>query len=58
MAEEDEALLSVLKGPSLVIGDDTFVDEVRSRTIEFQYKHAGLTQREMAGVLQLAVVPR
>ena len=40
LAEEDEALLDMLKGPSLAIGDAGFVDDIRSRTIELigEYK--------------------
>jgi len=34
LAEEDEELLTVLKGPSLAIGDADFVDDVRARMIE------------------------
>lgn len=39
LAEEDDALLSVLKGPCLAIGDDAFVDEIRSRTIDLIGKY-------------------
>jgi len=41
LAEEDDALLSMLEGPSLAIGDATFVDQIRSRTIEIFGQHAG-----------------
>ncbi|NQU40454.1 MAG: transposase [Lentisphaerae bacterium] len=39
LAEEDAELLSVLKGPSLAIGGETFVDDIRSRTIELIGKY-------------------
>lgn len=39
LAEEDAELLASLTGPSLAIGDQSFVDDIRSRTIELIGKY-------------------